>query len=147
MFAELDRVLRHPLLAPLRFVCGTSGFGAVERSFQIEPTLPRLRPGPPLLDPAPPSPPPYTRTEAAAVRALAAQHQQARPPPAAFTEPFVPALVKYSVRFWPYTPQVKKAAERALPKPVLEKMREKKWRETTINQDPPMWHLLKHPFL
>ena len=50
---HLDGLLLHPMMAGLGLQSGTHGVGAVERSFALEPTLPRLRQAAPTQDPAP----------------------------------------------------------------------------------------------
>ena len=85
--------------------------------------------------------------QVASLRAVAASRAASRPRPPAFVEAFVPARVTHTVTLWPYTRPVVRNKDRPLPQVVLDRMRERKWRATTMDQDPPMWTLLKHPHL
>ena len=144
----LDEVLLSPMLVPLGLAASTGGIGAVAKSFQIEPSLPRVRSAIPAYDPQPPYPYPYTHAQLIEVQSTAAKRMAARPHPVQFVEKFVPRSVWHTVYFHPYTPpKTRVKTERPLPQSILDRMRERKWKDETMAAEPPMWFLLKHPHL
>jgi hypothetical protein len=146
--ADLDAVLLHPMLCALGLQRGTSGAGAVDRSFPILPSLPKHREPEAAMDPAPAASKPYTYAELVEVRTSAQKAAEARPHQPPFVEKFYPRMLGHVMTFHPYTPAVQKVANtRPLPVSIQDRMRMRKWLDEGLNSEPPMWYLLKHPHL